>query len=227
MESVMTSNILKPDIIALGSLVLGASIPEEVTAKIGLKPLKSKYNVSGTSIACPHVAGLAALLKAALPEWSITALLSLPLLPLLMFWTIHSPIQAHGNYCKYASPLDMRAGHINPNKALDPGLIYNATVQDYVNLLCSLNHTHRQILNITSSKIYNCSNPSSDFNFPSFFFTYNDTTSVVTKKFQRIVTNVGKGPTTYMVTVTAPLGSVVKSITRDTSVRKEVCDTIL
>ncbi|VVA18100.1 PREDICTED: subtilisin [Prunus dulcis] len=49
--------------------ILGASIPEEVTAKIGLKPLKSNYNVvSRTSIACPHVAGLAALLKAALPE---------------------------------------------------------------------------------------------------------------------------------------------------------------
>lgn len=34
-------------------IILGASIPEEVTAKIGLKPLKSNYNVvSRTSIAC-------------------------------------------------------------------------------------------------------------------------------------------------------------------------------
>lgn len=57
-----------------------------------------------------------------------------------------SPIQAHENYYEYASPLDIGLGHINPNQALDPGLIYKATVQDYVNLLCSLNHTRRHII---------------------------------------------------------------------------------
>ncbi|GMY22777.1 subtilisin-like protease SBT1.7 [Fagus crenata] len=36
------------------------------------------------------------------------------------------------------TPLDFGAGHINPNKAMDPGLIYDMSLQDYIEFLCGL-----------------------------------------------------------------------------------------
>lgn len=50
--------------------------------------------------------------------------------------------------------LDMRAGQINSNKAFDPGLIYDATGQDYVNLLCSLNNCRHPILKCSITLLY-------------------------------------------------------------------------
>jgi hypothetical protein len=105
----------------------------------------------------------------------------------------------------------MGAGQIDPNQALDPGLIYDATPQDYVNLLCAMNLTKSQILAITKSSGHNCSNPSFDLNYPSFIALYNSTnvTSMVQKN-QRTVTNVGNGSTTYTAMVAAPEGSAVQ-----------------
>ncbi|RDX81110.1 Subtilisin-like protease SBT1.3, partial [Mucuna pruriens] len=100
-------------------------------------------------------------------------------------------------------------GEIDPNKALDPGLIYDATPQDYVNLLCALKYTHKQISTITRSTSYNCANPSFDLNYPSFIAFYNNKTRSVVHKFRRTVTNVGDGAATYRAKVTQPKGSVV------------------
>jgi hypothetical protein len=80
------------------------------------------------------------------------------------------PIRDYVDNFQYASPLDMGAGHINPNQALDPGLIYDATPQDFVNLLCS-KFSKEQVLNIT--KRY-CFDPSLDFNYPSFLLFYSE-----------------------------------------------------
>jgi len=204
--------ILKPDVMAPGSLVLASWIPNEATAQIGTNVyLSSHYNmVSGTSMSCPHASGVAALLKAAHPEWSPAAIRSAMMTTANPLDNTLNPIHENGKKFHLASPLAMGAGHIDPNRALDPGLVYDATPQDYINLLCSMNYNKAQILAIVRSDSYNCSNnPSSDLNYPSFIAFHNSTYRRSVNTFQRTVTNVGDGAATYKATVTAPKDSRV------------------
>nr|KYP47616.1 Subtilisin-like protease [Cajanus cajan] len=204
--------VLKPDIMAPGSNVLAAFIPNGRAATIGTNViLPSDYNLlSGTSMACPHASGVASLLKGSHPQWSAAAIRSALVTTASPLDNTQNPITDYGYYpSQYASPLAIGAGQIDPNKALDPGLIYDATPQDYVNLLCALKYTQKQILTITRSTSYNCSKPSFDLNYPSFIAFYNNKTRSVFHKFRRTVTNVGDGPATYRAKVTLPKGFVV------------------
>ncbi|CAK9135334.1 unnamed protein product [Ilex paraguariensis] len=212
--------ILKPDVMAPGTLVLAAWIPNGYASKIGSNiVLASDFNaISGTSMACPHASGIAALLKGAHPEWSPAAIRSAMMTTANPFDNTQNLIKDIGQNFEIATPLAMGAGQVDPNRALDPGLIYDATPQDYVNLLCSMNFTRNQILTITRSNSYPCSNPSPDLNYPSFIALYsNKTAGVLVQKFQRTVTNVGDGATTYKVEVEAPKGTVV-TVSQDTLV---------
>lgn len=73
----------------------------------------------------------------------------------------------------------MRSGQINPNKALDPGLIYDFNAgRLYVNFLCSMNFNAYEIFAITGSTEYECqfhddSNSAPALNYPSFIAFYN------------------------------------------------------
>ncbi|KAL3505156.1 hypothetical protein ACH5RR_034997 [Cinchona calisaya] len=205
--------ILKPDVMAPGTLVLASWIPNDAVSQIGQNiGLSNDFNlISGTSMACPHGAGIAALLKGAHPGWSPAAIRSAMVTTANPFDNTGNPIKDIGFNYAVATPISMGAGEVDPNSALDPGLIYNATAQDYINLLCSMNYTQMQILTIKRSN-YNCSNQSSDLNYPSFIVLYTNgtsTKSVLTKKFERVVTNVGDGVATYKAKVTAPKGSDV------------------
>lgn len=217
--------ILKPDILAPGSLIL-ASWPENViAASANGRALFSNFNLlSGTSMACPHAAGVAALLKGAHPEWSPAAIRSAIMTTSDALDNTLSPIKDIGDDNRPATPIAIGAGHINPNKALDPGLVYDAGVEDYINLICALNFTEKQIKVITKSASFNCSTPSLDLNYPSFiaFFNANNSNSEskTVKEFQRTVTKVGEGGATYVATVT-PINWFEVNVVPDKLVFKE------
>ncbi|WRX30499.1 Peptidase S8/S53 domain - like 10 [Theobroma cacao] len=118
-------NILKPDIIAPGVQVLAAFPPLIPVGEIGNYPVASDYALlSGTSMSAPHVAGVTALLKAVHPEWSPAAIRS-------ALMTTADTIDNNGTTLTNeltnlpGTPLEFGAGHINPNKAMSPGLIYD------------------------------------------------------------------------------------------------------
>ncbi|KAI6688101.1 hypothetical protein NL676_024929 [Syzygium grande] len=126
-------------------------------------------------MACPHIAGVAALLRGLHPEWIPASIWSATMTTPYTMDGTNSPIKDIGNNYKPASPVGMGASHVDPNRALDPGLIYDMTLQDYVNLMCAIKYTSKQIHMVTRSSSYNCSNPSLDLNYPSFiaFFSSN------------------------------------------------------
>ncbi|KAL2232537.1 subtilisin-like protease SBT1.9 [Sesamum indicum] len=204
--------ILKPDIMAPGVLILAAYNPHSFGPGIGNNIfLSSDYTLlSGTSMACPHISGIAALLKAAHPEWSPAAIQSAMMTTANALDNTKQPIKDMAFDYRVATPLGIGAGQVDPNRALNPGLIYDATVQDYVNLVCSMNFTPEQTRTIIRSS-YNCSTPSPDLNYPTFIALYEvqETRTTLTRKFKRTLTNVGDGAATYKVKVKEPNGSTI------------------
>ncbi|CAA0833419.1 Subtilisin-like serine endopeptidase family protein [Striga hermonthica] len=202
--------VLKPDLMAPGSLVLASWVTNKSLDFItpNLSRLSDFTIISGTSMACPHASGVAALLKGAHPDWSSAAIRS-------AMMTTANPQDNTGNRIRdefvpngLASPLAMGAGQVDPNRALNPGLVYDLSRQDYVNLVCSMKLNSTQIKTIVRSN-YNCSTPSSDLNYPSFIalFSTKKQGMMLTKKFHRTVTYVGgngKNATKYYVKIKAP-----------------------
>ncbi|KAL8513848.1 hypothetical protein ACS0TY_013098 [Phlomoides rotata] len=196
--------ILKPDITAPGVLILAAHI--------GNTPIGSNFTLlSGTSMACPHVSGIAALLKGAHPDWSPAAIQSAMMTTANPRDNTGERIKDMGEFYEVATPFGIGSGHVDPNRALDPGLVYDASVQDLVNLVCSMGYSPEQTRTILRST-YNCSNPSSDLNYPSFVALYDnrENRTAITRRFKRTVTNVGNVAATYRVKVETPKGCRIR-----------------
>ena len=87
-------------------------------------------------MSCPHISGLAALLKAAHPQWSSSAIKS----ALMTTADVHDNTKSQLRDAAggaFSNPWAHGACHMNPHKALSPGLVYDATAWDYVKFLCS------------------------------------------------------------------------------------------
>ncbi|KAG6425150.1 hypothetical protein SASPL_115576 [Salvia splendens] len=205
--------ILKPDIMAPGVLILAAYSPIGTGSQIGDRIfLSTDYALeSGTSMATPHIAGVAALLKAVHPEWSPAAIQSAMMTTANHLDETKQPIkdQSFISY-RVASPLGMGSGQVDPNRALDPGLVYESTPQDLADLVCSMNYTREQIRAIIRSS-YNCSRRSPDLNYPSFIalFNFDQRGMTLTRTFKRTVTNVGSGAAKYRMKLEKPENSTV------------------
>ena len=114
-------NLLKPDIIAPGQDILAGVAPPGNNGRL--------FDVfSGTSMSSPHIAGIAALFKQLHPDWSPMAIKS-------ALMTSASDVLDGPN----TNPLVIfrqGAGHVRPNPAMDPGLVFDSRFADWLGFLC-------------------------------------------------------------------------------------------
>ncbi|XP_023747220.1 subtilisin-like protease [Lactuca sativa] len=191
--SMASPGIIKPDIIAPGVSVL-AAWPVSVENSTHTK---STFNmISGTSMACPHLAGISALLKSEHPDWSPAAIKS-------AIMTSAGQVNLNGDPVEDERelPADIYAigsGHVNPSKANDPGLIFDIKPDDYIPYLCGLGYTSKQV-GIIVKKTVTCSEgiEEAELNYPSFAVTLGVGDG---KAFERTVTNVGEANSNYTIT---------------------------
>jgi hypothetical protein len=98
--------------------------------------------------------------------------------------------------------------------ALNPGLVYDLTVDDYLSFLCALNYSAANI-EIVARRKYICDPKKqysvTDFNYPSFVVVFKGSQSVEEIKYTRTLTNVGSART-YKVSVKSNDPSVKISI---------------
>ena len=114
-------DLLKPDLIAPGQDILAGVAPPGNSGR-----LFDLY--SGTSMSSPHVAGLAALFKELHPDW--TPMMIKSALMTSAYNVLDGPS---------TNPLVIfrqGAGHVRPDSAADPGLVYNAGWTDWLGFLC-------------------------------------------------------------------------------------------
>ncbi|XP_009767539.1 subtilisin-like protease SBT1.8 [Nicotiana sylvestris] len=199
--------ILKPDVIGPGVNIL-AAWPENVgPTSLDVDTRKTSFNIiSGTSMACPHVTGVAALIKAVHPEWSPSAIKSAIMTTAYNQDNTNSSFRDSAEDGIFSNPLAHGSGHVNPQKALSPGLVYDIRIQDHIKFLCSLDYPMDQIQAIVKRVNFTCANKFADagqINYPSFSVLFGiNSTRVV--RYTREVTNVGAAESVYEVAIDAP-----------------------
>lgn len=120
-SAALGGDILKPDITAPGQDILaGVAPPGNQGRQFDL--------YSGTSMSSPHIAGIAALMKELRPRWSPMAIKS-------ALMTTAGDVLDGPN----SSPdviFAQGAGHVQPLKAAEPGLVFDSDLHDWLGFLC-------------------------------------------------------------------------------------------
>ncbi|KAK1356628.1 Subtilisin-like protease [Heracleum sosnowskyi] len=201
--NVASPGILKPDIIGPGVSIL-AAWPVSID---NITNTKATFNMlSGTSMSCPHLSGIAALIKSAHPTWSPAAIKSA-----IMTTADQHNLKNEPIIDQTGSPADIfavGAGHVNPSKANDPGLVYDTHPSDYIPYLCGLGYTDDQV-GIIVNRVVSCAGETSiqeaELNYPSFSIALGS--SAV--EYSRVVTNVGDAVSSYTPKIVSPPGVLV------------------
>ncbi|XP_038681543.1 subtilisin-like protease SBT1.4 [Tripterygium wilfordii] len=197
--NMITPEILTPDVIAPGVQILAAWTGDDGPSGFNI--------ISGTSMACPHVSGIAGLLRNAYPSWSPAVVKS------ALMTTTFNVDNSEKNIIdlftgEESTPFIHGAGHIDPNRALNPGLVYDLDSSDYIAFLCSIGYNETQISVFTREPagsevcVKKLANPG-DLNYPSFSVVFESDWDKV--RYKRIVKNVGSSAgAVYKVKVNAP-----------------------
>ncbi|CAD6249248.1 unnamed protein product [Miscanthus lutarioriparius] len=189
----LAPEILKPDATAPGVDILAAWTGENSPSQLDSDPRRVKYNIiSGTSMSCPHVSGIAALLRQTRPDWSPAAMKS-------ALMTTAYNVDSAGDIIK-----DMSTG-----KASTPfvrGAGHDAGADDYFSFLCAIGYTAEQIavFRTKDDPVVDCLTRTAsvgDHNYPAFSAVLNSTRDAVTQR--RVVRNVGSRA---RASVTSPAG---------------------
>ena len=179
-------DLLKPDVIAPGQDILAAVAPP---GNHGFD-----FNLySGTSMSAPHVAGVGALLKQLHPNWSPMAVKS------ALMTSAYDVLDGPST-----NPLVIfrqGAGHIRPNSAADPGLVYDSGFNDWLAFLCG-STTGVSASTCTALAGLGYSFDASDLNVASIAIGDLAGSQTVTRR----VTNVGSSAATYTASVSGLAG---------------------
>jgi hypothetical protein len=158
--------------------------------------IHEKYIIaSGTSVARPHAAGVAAYVKSFHPDWSPAAIKS-------AIMTTTKPV--NGTYNDMVGEFAYGSGNINPQQALHPGLIYDITKQDYMQMLCNFGYNDTKVEQISGEKS-SCHEASNrylvkDINYPALVILVKPRKRFIAK-IHRTVTNVGSPNSSYTATI--------------------------
>ncbi|WVZ55419.1 hypothetical protein U9M48_006079 [Paspalum notatum var. saurae] len=205
--SLTNPSVLKPDVVAPGVNIIAAWPGNLGPSGLDSDARRSNFSVlSGTSMAAPQVSGIAALIRSAHPSWS-PAMVRSAIMTSADITDRQGKAIMDGDGGR-ADVFAMGSGHVNPARAVDPGLVYDIQPADYVTHLCALGYTHMEIFKITHTGV-NCSavlqkNRGFTLNYPSIAVALKN--GARSAALQRTVTNVGAPNSTYIAQVAAPPG---------------------
>lgn len=184
-------DVLKPDVTAPGVNILAGFSPDSAYSTAG----ENFAYLSGTSMSTPHVAGVAALIRQAHPDWSPATIKS------ALMTTSRQDITSSSGVGD-ANPFDFGSGHIAPNSAVDPGLAYEITDDEYDAFACGIDSPAIPEERCDQLDAAGVPSEARQLNLPSVSLSELANSQTVTRR----VTNVDDEAGSYLLEVSPPPG---------------------
>jgi subtilisin family serine protease len=187
-------DILKPDVTAPGINILSGHTPDAVATAPG----EFFSFLTGTSMAAPHISGVAALIKQAHPDWTPAAIKS------ALMTTARQDVRVADE--SSIIPFDFGSGHIVPNAAGDPGLVYDITDDEYDAFSCGIASPAIPQSRCDALEAAGHSFETADLNQPNITVSRLTASRTITRR----VTNVTENSETYTAELELPQGLSVQ-----------------